>query len=230
MTTSLDQRDQMLAAEYAIGALDGAQLIEAQKRYEDDLAFRHEVDGWSEHLQPLLDEVTPHKPPPHIFTQIQTRLDLVDKPKEGWLDWMQNKILVTGLAFGLFVMAAILSFSLMPMFFAPQAPWLTAVMTEEGHLISARIENNNANVIIVADLEPIDNQDRELWLITDATPNPISLGIIKAKGETRLNVEPETASLFVQGAILAITLEPIGGSPTGMPTGPVVATASLVLG
>ena len=230
MTTSLDQRDQVLAAEFAVGALDGDLLAEAQKRYENELAFRHEVDEWSERLQPLLDEITPQEPSPHILGQIQTRLDLVEKPKDSWFAWLNNKFMAAGLALGLFVIAAVGSFNLMPIFFAPQAPLLIAAMTEEGQPISARVENNNANVIIVADLEPDATKDRELWLITDASPNPISLGVINAKGETRLDVASETASLIAEGAVLAISLEPIGGSPSGLPTGPVVASASLVVG
>lgn len=229
MTSSLDQRDQMLAAEYALGALEGALLKEAQKRYDNDASFRHEVDGWSEHFQPLLDEVIPQEPSPHIFAAIENRLGFDAKAKSSWLNWLQNKFMVAGLAFGLFVMAATVSFNLMPVFFAPNAPLLTAALTEEGQQISARVENNNRDVVLVADLPALENQDRELWLITKSSPTPISLGVMQAKGETRLSVDETIVPLFAEGAVLAITLEPIGGSPSGLPTGPVVASAPLIL-
>jgi anti-sigma-K factor RskA len=38
---------------------------------------------------------------------------------------------------------------------------------------------------------------------------------------------PALQQKLAQGAVLAISVEPAGGSPTGQPTGPVVATGDL---
>ena len=44
----------------------------------------------------------------------------------------------------------------------------------------------------------------------------------------QLEVEPATAILLADGATFAVSLEPSGGSPTGLPTGPVIASGALV--
>jgi anti-sigma-K factor RskA len=40
-------------------------------------------------------------------------------------------------------------------------------------------------------------------------------------------VTPSLQQQLEQGAVLAVSVEPPGGSPTGQPTGPVVATGDL---
>jgi len=66
--------------------------------------------------------------------------------------------------------------------------------------------------------------DAELWVITDA--GPISLGVIPKTGEIRRDL-PQGLT-FATGRTIAVSLEPVGGSPTGKPTGPVVTTAALL--
>ena len=59
----------------------------------------------------------------------------------------------------------------------------------------------------------------ELWILPPSG-NPRSLGVIPA-GEVSLPLDRKAASDLAQGA-LAVSLEPAGGSPTGLPTGPVL--------
>jgi len=59
----------------------------------------------------------------------------------------------------------------------------------------------------------------ELWAIAPGTARPRSLGIIPANGELKLSPLPPDLR---DGVTLAISVEPLGGSPTQQPTGPVV--------
>ena len=59
----------------------------------------------------------------------------------------------------------------------------------------------------------------ELWGIVPHAARPVPLGVIPARGGMRLTALPKGMSA---GATLAISIEPPGGSPTGVPTGPVV--------
>jgi anti-sigma-K factor RskA len=59
----------------------------------------------------------------------------------------------------------------------------------------------------------------ELWAIAPGTARPRSLGVIPPNGELRLAPLPPDLR---DGATLAISVEPAGGSPTRQPTGPVV--------
>jgi anti-sigma-K factor RskA len=56
----------------------------------------------------------------------------------------------------------------------------------------------------------------ELWVIADGKPRP--LGLLTPEPGRPLMVQ---ASLVPPGSVLAISVEPSGGSPTGLPTGPV---------
>jgi anti-sigma-K factor RskA len=66
-----------------------------------------------------------------------------------------------------------------------------------------------------------------LWVIpADGTPR--SLGMIEKAGTTEMAMSAELKAWLVDGATLAVSLEPAGGSPTGLPTGPVIASGKLV--
>ena len=56
----------------------------------------------------------------------------------------------------------------------------------------------------------------ELWVIAGGKPSP--LGLLTPEPGHALMVQ---ASLVPPGGVLAISVEPSGGSPTGLPTGPV---------
>jgi anti-sigma-K factor RskA len=64
----------------------------------------------------------------------------------------------------------------------------------------------------------------ELWGIAPHATRPVPLGVIPANGDMRLAALPKNVAA---GATLAISIEPPGGSPTGLPTGPVVFTGVL---
>jgi anti-sigma-K factor RskA len=71
-----------------------------------------------------------------------------------------------------------------------------------------------------------EGRDFELWVIGD-DQTPVSLGVIPMGSNVHLEVDDELRQRIDQGAAFAISLEPQGGSPTGAPTGPVVATGEL---
>jgi anti-sigma-K factor RskA len=64
----------------------------------------------------------------------------------------------------------------------------------------------------------------ELWGIAGPTAHPVPLGVIPSGGTLRLAKLPRNIGA---GATLAISIEPPGGSPTGLPTGPVVFMGTL---
>lgn len=62
----------------------------------------------------------------------------------------------------------------------------------------------------------------ELWLIPPGQ-KPIALGMIGSKGSTTVKLSPALLAQLSAKALLAVSVEPPGGSPTGQPTGPVIA-------
>jgi anti-sigma-K factor RskA len=70
------------------------------------------------------------------------------------------------------------------------------------------------------------NRDRQLWLIPEGQ-QPVSLGLVNERGVQRRVVPAAVAALFARGATIALSDEPTGGSPTGQPTGAVLAAGGL---
>lgn len=68
----------------------------------------------------------------------------------------------------------------------------------------------------------------ELWMISPNDPRPRSLGVI---GTEEFSVRRQLAAydaVTINSATYAVSIEPVGGSPTGLPTGPVVYTGKLI--
>jgi len=57
--------------------------------------------------------------------------------------------------------------------------------------------------------------------------HPVSLGVLPLAGESHLALTPAQRAAFAGATKLAVTLEPAGGSPSGLPTGPVLHVAPL---
>ncbi len=70
------------------------------------------------------------------------------------------------------------------------------------------------------------NQSAELWIIgKDAKPH--SLGLLRTAGASTFTVSPANRAQLAEGGLLAVTLEAVGGSPTGAPQGTIVAKGVL---
>ncbi len=111
---------------------------------------------------------------------------------------------------------------------APLAPTLVASITPEGKgtPVTAIYDKNAGTIRLTeASLTSADHS-AELWVIpADGTPH--SLGVLRTQGATALTLRPENRQRIAAGAVLAVTVEPVGGSPSGLPTGPVVAKGVL---
>ena len=81
-------------------------------------------------------------------------------------------------------------------------------------------------VRVVKPWDGMEKQSLELWVLPK-DGKPRSLGLVtNAVGDTLIKIT--TADPRVQGAnALAVSVEPIGGSPTGQPTGAVVASGMI---
>ena len=82
-------------------------------------------------------------------------------------------------------------------------------------------------IVAVAGNLPVDaRHSHELWVIP-ADGKPRSLGVLGTSKQAHMQLANALADLLQQGATIAISVEPKGGSPTGAPTGPVVASGAL---
>mgnify|MGYP001385528056 CR=1 FL=1 len=70
------------------------------------------------------------------------------------------------------------------------------------------------------------NRVLQLWMLPVGASVPVSLGLLPDEGTITLDLPPEIARQL-NGALVEISLEPPGGSPTGRPTGPVLAKTTV---
>ncbi len=75
---------------------------------------------------------------------------------------------------------------------------------------------------------PEQGRSYELWLIAKGAPAPKSLGLIGADEFTQRPIPGISIWRTLRTASYAVSLEPAGGSPSGVPTGPVLFTGNIV--
>ncbi|MES2045880.1 MAG: anti-sigma factor [Pseudomonadota bacterium] len=229
----------MTAAELALGLLDGEERSAALRRLLADRAFAAEVETWRGHLAQLFD-LWPEVPVTgDVFGRVERSLDwpmgsapAAPAPRR-WL-WPA----MTGLS-SLAAAALLLMLVTRP---EPQPapnasrPIATAPVPETmlvaavtpgkgGAPMTAVYDPASGGMRVTAQAMADANRSAELWVIAgDKVPH--SLGILPASGG-RMSLSAANRVRMAAGATLAVSLEPIGGSPTGLPTGPVVATGAL---
>lgn len=225
----LPERD-ALAAELALGLLEGEDRAAALRLVLSDRDFAAAVADWRDALAPLFDLV-PVAPSADLWPRIESALDgnAATAPRTGF--W-------TGATAVAFAAAAALAGVLVlrpapaPQIIEREAPVvarLAAPLVPEGttSLVMARYDPAHAMLRVDANVMPDDDRAPELWVIpADGTPR--SLGVFGKSGTTEVAMTPTLRAWLVDGATLAVSLEPAGGSPTGLPTGPVIASGKLV--
>jgi anti-sigma-K factor RskA len=76
--------------------------------------------------------------------------------------------------------------------------------------------------------QPEPGKSYELWIVSDRLQRPRSLGVIGGNDFTARPVLSSYDPDIVDKATYAVTVEPEGGSPTGVATGPIVFTGKLI--
>jgi anti-sigma-K factor RskA len=208
-----DEEGDLLAAEYVLGVLDLADRAAAEARLRRDISFAAAVAAWENRLADLNEEFAP-VPAPEVFARIEARLfPQPEVRKRGWLSFLM------GAATAAVAVVAVVAFLIL----TPADPSLTAVLTADASPLryEAVIAGDELTLTRVAGDAAAETQDYELWIIVDDAA-PVSLGVLTGQSVTLPTPEGAAA-----GYVLAITLETLGGSPTGAPQGPVVAAGPL---
>jgi len=215
----------MLAAEYVAGVLAPDERQAATRRIDSDPAFARLVDEWEVRLAPLGSAYQAIEPPASAKAAIDRRLFPAAERSGLWasLDFWR------GLAAA--ALAALVILLAAPFIAPPAGP-------PERLVASLGAEGSNVRYLAVFDAaesqvslshvsgERASGRDFELWMI-EGKKAPVSMGVVPAGATTHIAVTPSIRARLAAGAVLAISLEPAGGSPTGQPTGPVVAAGDL---
>jgi len=218
----------IVAAEYVLGVLGAEERREIERRLEREPALAREVALWEERLTGLVNSVRPVAPPADTWTRIEAAVAASPAPARTGL-WQSLEFWRTfGIGAAALAAASIAALTYVGLVPAPRAPMVATLGQTSGQpgFVAAVSTGGDSLVVVPAALLTSDQRAMELWLIPPGD-RPHSLGLIHPGQPVRLNVPPALVGRITTDATLAVSLEPPGGSPTGQPTGPVVATGKL---
>ena len=218
--------DDILAAEYVLAVLPAAEQAMLARRVERDLSFARLVASWEERLSPLAEGFVPENLPAGVKRALD--LHLFGQSAAGTGLWSRLSVW-RGLAGGA-MLALLLSLTLPLLQPQPPGDRLAASLTAEGSNVTYLVVYDaGRGDVSLAHLsgDPVEGRDFELW-VARGSEAPVSLGVIPSASSTHVEISEQIRDLMTSAAHMAISLEPPGGSPTGQPTGPVLAVGDLL--
>lgn len=224
MTEPADDID-LAAAELAFGLTEPAEAGAALARLETDPAFRSRHDRWFGYALAMFADAA-ETPPAHVWRAIERRLPANDT---AVLEQRVARWRLAALAASVALVVSVSTTAWLMRPAAPPAPAAPMVAMLQGKAGAASVSYDRTDrtlTVATGDL-PIDAQHvAQLWVIP-ADGVPRSLGVLPAGRPGRYKAPDTAAALIDTKATLAISVEPQGGSPTGLPTGPVILTGKL---
>lgn len=240
MADPVDMTDRdAMAAELALGLLDGEERAAALRLQLSDADFAASVEAWRDRFAPLADGFASASPPAALWAAIEARMG--DQTASATVAEMPSPLARQlgrwrAAAIGSSAVAAVLlaAIVLRP---AP-APQTTPVMVERpvtiaqlagepgGALLAARYQSEPGELMIRSTGMPTGDLAPELWVIPgDGVPR--SLGLVAIDGMTRVAVPIELRGMMADGATLAITMEPADGAPHDAPSSAPIAAGTI---
>jgi len=239
-----NEEQTIAAGEYVLGTHSGPERAAFARRLEAEPELREAVAFWQSRLAPLTDGVAAETPPQRVWAAIAAAMGRMPATAGGAPAARDNVVELRrkvrfwrGATWTAGALAAALGFvawfgalqpDVMPLAAGGR---FVAVVDTEGRepamIVSVDTEAGTVSVRTLTAQVPAD-KSLELWYIDDKT-KARSLGVVDEENAARVLNEPipELAE-GNQGGLIAITLEPKGGSPTGVATGPIVYTGKLI--
>ena len=230
-TRDFDERERLIAAEYVLGVLKASERRTVEQLIARSSAFAAEVAFWEERLGGLAALVPPVAPPADGWARIEAELGRAKAGparSEGlWQSlsfWRSLAIGTSALAAA--CLAALIYVGAVSTARAPLVAQLGAEGGKTGFVAAVSSGGGSLTIVPAALLSAEEQKAMELWLIP-AGEKPHSLGLIDPNRPVTISVPKDLLSKLNSEAVLAVSLEPPGGSPTGQPTGPVIANGKL---
>lgn len=215
--------DGALSAEYVLRLMDAEAEQAFERRLANEPALRAEVHAWEAQFATLADVI------PDAAPSDATRADVLAKiagpavTQDSWWKRSFGWVAIPSAA-----AVAVAAFVLLtPMLRGPAFdPILHAtLLTADGSLqVEAGYSPAGMQFKILRPVgDPQPGRALQAWVIGPNGEGPVSLGVLPDARETTFAIPQDIVDLL-DGGTFAVSDEPVGGSPTGAPTGEILAT------
>ena len=252
--TATDYPLSLIAAQYVLGVLSASARAQVQTRILHDIALRDSVYQWERKLNPLASLLPEQPVPSQVWQAIERQLghaSSVPTPSiiattqavspaatmpeaandvSRWKLWTGlSSAVAAGLAFALLLRPdAVMTPTAPPILVQQPAMVRDLAVLVDAQNVPTWIVRQQEQQLLLSSLtaqEIPSDRDLELWTI-QGDQAPKSLGVIPVRdGQAVLGNIADT--LVSADSVLAISIEPKNGSPTGSPTGAVLFTGKI---
>lgn len=241
----IQRDDPMIAAEYALGLLEGEELLAARGKDANDVDFAARKAWWDNWFAPWSDEIAGAEPGAHVWEAIAAQVNApatsnaapasasnvvlldMERRMRRWQWTAGITSAAAALALALFITApgTAPQTEEAPALAASQAPLMASIPIGDTplRLGVTFIPASDEMLVSASGLTADGVHDHELWLVPADGSALQSLGVVVPGEERRVALTQEIAANMGDGVKLVLTREPIGGKPEGVDAGPVVA-------
>jgi anti-sigma-K factor RskA len=212
---------QALADAYVLGQLSGLASKRFQRWLLSDAELRALVQASEQRWHRLAAAVPPMPVSEQVWQRIEARafakqsqLVSIKQPVSAW-----QRVLLLAASLLFVGWAGLLSWtSITPS--QSQAQFVALVLDDARKVTGWQLSLDGDALVVETLVAQPSLQQRvyELWVIPEGYDKPVSLGLIPETGERRLALAPEKRQFIATAKKFGVSVEPLGGSPTGQPT------------
>jgi len=211
-----------LAGEFVLGTLSPQQHATVAERLVNDTALRAAVNAWEARLLELTALAAPQPPSARLWGRIQRSLNELAAPAaQQRVKWWRRLGLWQGLSAAGLAASAVLAFTLLTAP-PPTTQFVVVLVAPNSQTAGWVVQTSDSRMIelipLGQDAVP-EGMALQFWTKGDQWQAPVSLGLVKP-GES-YRVPLQSLPPLEANQLFELTLEKSGGSPTGLPTGPV---------
>ncbi|WP_375691372.1 anti-sigma factor domain-containing protein [Pseudooceanicola sp. LIPI14-2-Ac024] len=221
----IGDEDRVLSGEYVLGLLDAAERSAFEARLAQEPDLRAHVAAWEDDFAAMAATLPEVAPPASIWTRIERELFASGQGGSFWSRVGVLQIVLGAAAAALIAFAAV-QFDILGPPFDPE--FRADIVAEDAGLsFVAEYDTETGNLLLTrAAGGPAPGRSLEIWLVAGSDA-PVSIMVWPNGSEREEIILPAPVAAALPRGILAISDEPEGGSPTGAPTGAVLATGEV---
>lgn len=221
-----------LAGEYVLGLLEGIDREQFELRLDSDRELSAAVARWQARLAPIDATAPAISPSPALWPGIEAAIAMTAQPgrqaaaqpRSRFTEWWTSLTVWRGAALAGALATLLLAVGLVgALDRAKRQPVMVAVLLTDANVAAAVVNtfaDGRAELLPLQNIAVPEGKALEIWTLWDRAVGPRSVGLIDRARATPLRLDQLPLG---RDQLFEITLEPATGSPTGRPTGPIIA-------